>query len=617
MNTTIPDKPQIFIGRERLIKNITWELINKKQVWLYGLPGIGKSTLALYISYTLANIFFDGTYWFRADIKNPQVILDELLTHLGYNTQGVTNSELKLNKLSQLIQGKNILIILDNITTDLLSSREINHLFKLQIAIICTSLEINVNKKIHRIKMKCFSKKEFMDLAEKILAKPFIKLQREQLNELGFLLGYLPISSIIVLKRIYLDPLHLPNYISQLKQNKLELSNVIYDNKNLYSAFIFTFNKLSVVQQKILISCSLFEGSDFSIESVAILNTIRKSKIKFQLTELLQLSFIDTSSRGRYRLHPAIRDILEKKSNKQQSIQLAKFYITKLKDYPIGSQKCLHYLSLELENVINLLDKCYNEKEYNLITSLWELISFYIFYTGKWYLIYKLDTIIQNSYKRTGNLKGLAQYILEDIGRIYFFQSNYKKLKQTFLITTAIAQKTNDSTLLGVIKSKQGIIYHFSNQLKKSERYFLDAIKILQHTSRREELAKAYAYLSLVYAKLHEYKMVIKYSNLALNEFEQVNNFSVWGFICVFLGLAFFHIYENKKAEVYLMQGYGFEKKYHIKIGQALGLHGLGSLYIQDGDKKKGIKYLEKALNLYSELGMKKEEKEIKEQILQ
>ena len=315
--------------------------------------------------------------------------------------------------------------------------------------------------------------------------------------------------------------------------------------------------------------------------------------------------------KNRYRLHPAIKDILSKKITKEEYLLLTQFYLKKLRGYTVGSKKCTQYLIVEFENVINLIDKSYKEGEYSLVTSLWETISYYVFYIGEWSLMYKYDVLIQNSYKRAKNLRGLAQYILEDIGRIYFFQKNHKKIKDTFIVTTSIARSINDVTLMGVIKSKQGIIYFYANDLKKSEVHFLEAIKILVKTNRREELTKSYAYLSLVYAKLLNYEKVIKYSNMAIREYDVLNNDAVWGFVCVFIGLAFYYINNNKYAEKYLLQGYRFEKKYHIKIGEAIGLQGLGFFYLREGNKKKGITYLNRALILYNELGMKNEEKEI------
>ena len=105
------------------------------------MPGVGKTLLAIHLAYTLKNAFSDGIYWFRADLKNKQAIIDNILFGLGYDAQGVSNEEYKREKLISLIQNKSILLILDNIQSSQFSTDVILFLSKLPIAILFTSIE--------------------------------------------------------------------------------------------------------------------------------------------------------------------------------------------------------------------------------------------------------------------------------------------------------------------------------------------------------------------------------------------------------------------------------------------------------------------------------------------
>ncbi len=98
---TLPDEIDIFVGREHIIKDTVWHLINKKKIILYGPPGIGKTAMGIKIAHLLKDQFTDGVFWFRADLKNQDYILDELLVYLGFDAKSLNSTELKVKKLTE------------------------------------------------------------------------------------------------------------------------------------------------------------------------------------------------------------------------------------------------------------------------------------------------------------------------------------------------------------------------------------------------------------------------------------------------------------------------------------------------------------------------------------
>ena len=615
-NITLPEKSDIFVDREELTKDLIWNVISKRHVWLYGLPGVGKTALALHIAHRLREMFNDGILWFRADIKDPQLILDEFLSYLGYDPQGITNMELKLNKLSQLVKDRNILLILDNINLSDLHSVEIKHFLNLPIALLCTSLEINTSDKVYAIKVKYFTLEEFIELSRKILGHPFLEVHRKQIGELGTLLGYLPITSIIVLKQIFLNPLQLENYISQIKKGILDFSDVTYDNKNLYTAFEFSFSKLSQKQRQLLIHCSLFDGTDFSIDALAHLNDISRPKVKLQLEKLIRLSFVETSIKGRYRMHPSIKKLLNKKEKKENYVNFGKFYIENFRHYPIGSNKYIRYLLHEFDNIMALILRLNRLRERTFVTVLWSLISPHIFYSGKWYLLIKYNELMKLAYIRTNNYRGLVKNQVEYIGGVYFFQNKMKQVYKILSESLHLAKKNNDLLMLGLIKQKYGIVFSQIDEFKKAEKYLLDTVQILKKEKMHDELAKTFAYLCLTYGKMGKYKLAVKYGKKAIKGSLFINDEMVKGHTILFLARSYLHLNKHDLAERYFLNADKIMKRYHVKIGQAHVLRGLGQIYQSRGNNQKAIKTLKKSAQFFKELNMKEEEHDIAQLLL-
>ena len=122
-----PPAPRRLYGRETILDELAQELCQTKDparplalTALQGLPGVGKTALALALAHhpRIKEAFPDGVLWIPL---GPELVLeqlssrlDSLITYLGGATEGLDDLEKRSAALRALLQGKRILLILDD-----------------------------------------------------------------------------------------------------------------------------------------------------------------------------------------------------------------------------------------------------------------------------------------------------------------------------------------------------------------------------------------------------------------------------------------------------------------------------------------------------------------------
>jgi tetratricopeptide (TPR) repeat protein len=139
---TVPQpRPEPFVGRLDLIQAVKAQLIgggNKALAALDGKPGVGKTTLALYLAWEseVQEHFWGGVLWtslgFNASFDYQ---LRRWLEVLGGNPNQATNTEVLLSKIQVALQGRACLFIIDDVW-----QREHAQLFKRVVGPGCAML---------------------------------------------------------------------------------------------------------------------------------------------------------------------------------------------------------------------------------------------------------------------------------------------------------------------------------------------------------------------------------------------------------------------------------------------------------------------------------------------
>lgn len=599
---TLPARPQLFVGKELLVKESTWELMQGHNIMFSGMPGCGKTYTSLVLAHQLKDFFCDGIYWYRADVKDARAVIDNILADLGYPLQGFASLEQKMKKLTELLKGRKVLLILDNLNEGVDEYLEV--ILKIPVTTMVTSIASSSRKDIKQYDVSVFTKVEYNTVCEKVLGKPFAELHEEELTRLGAALGHLPILVVLSLKQIYHKPKDFDEYLERVEE--VGFPHAEYDGKSLNAVLDMVIQKIPAEYQKILTYCAVFEGGDFSAKLVAKICNLTQRELREELQGVMSYSLMEESVKERYRLHPVVRDYLKRRLTSREYVEVAKFMLGILSSFQIGSTPYIEYLKIEHSNLKKLLVRLHFFKESQKVVEIWEKIGNYIFNCGDWGFVLESHIAIEDAYRLTGNKIGLAYFFIEDLARLYFFQNRDQEMESLFKKIYQISEEIKDPTINALIIQKQGIISMFHDQNRQAIELLETSITVLKKTKNaKEPVIKSYSYLGQLYLRENMYKKASQYMQLALKEAIKLNNLGVLCFVYAYVGHLFLKQGDKAKAEDYFKQALKLSEKSSMIVAKAMAYEGLSLLYGQDTSSKKlAIKNMQKSEEIYKQLGV-------------
>lgn len=260
-------------------------------VYLYGLGGIGKTTVAVYLAHTLREAFPDGVLW--ADLANstPQDVLRHWATLYQLNfSRHLTRTEDLIEAFNQLCKGRRLLLILDNL-------QEESHLHRYFLrsefrgSIIITRREkIIAPSALHQeYTLNLLSETDSLILLEAWLDREDLRLQNEPhaSRELCKFVGYLPLALQVVASFLREQPqMSIAEYLAELQAVGLAGLDPVQ------RVFERSWITLTADEKKILTAISIFQTRSFAEKATASLLNDVTPMARLRLDRLMRLSLL-------------------------------------------------------------------------------------------------------------------------------------------------------------------------------------------------------------------------------------------------------------------------------------------------------------------------------------
>jgi tetratricopeptide (TPR) repeat protein/DNA-binding SARP family transcriptional activator len=321
-----------FVGRTDLLAAIDEATANTagSVVILDGMPGVGKTALAVHWAHRARSRFPDGDFFIdlngfsdNARIEPPTVV-DEFLVALGHPPDNIMNRRARELLLSRLLANRRVVVILDN-ARDSAHVKDIVDLLPGAVVIITSRqrmTKLATSTGAHQVRVEPMNE----DVAAELLSvrlRRRRRLDRVDHARVVRLCGGLPLAISVLAEHVATVPAaQLPEFAQQLSHRQLILE--IGDDgdvpANTSAFFAQSYQALPPVERRLFRVLGLHPGPDFGLDAACACAARPRAETAKSLRALLGAHLIEQPHElDRYRFHDLIREFARHRAETDES----------------------------------------------------------------------------------------------------------------------------------------------------------------------------------------------------------------------------------------------------------------------------------------------------------
>ncbi len=221
----------------------------------------------------------------------------------------------------------------------------------------------------------------------------------------------------------------------------------------------------------------------------------------------------------------------------------------------------------------------------------------------------KLAETVLASKKGTDALKqNLRKHIsnsLHNTATVYYYQGDYDKALDQYLISLALREEINDVKGIGLSANNIGNIYNNKGDYANALNYYLKSLKVRESLGDKKGMAASFNNIGSLYESQKEFSQALDYFKKSLKLREEISDLQGTALALNNIGNVYYNIGSSEMA----LDHYKKSLDIRIKIGDKQGMadcyHNIGNIYQKQGSVDEGLVFHQKALALREDLGDK------------
>ncbi|UJW32430.1 tetratricopeptide repeat protein [Saccharothrix sp. AJ9571] len=315
----LPAPVRDFTGREHQLVTLDRLLphdttTHSTVVVLDGTGGVGKTSLVTHWAHRAQDQFPDGTLFVNlrgygpSAPLDPVVVLGSFLSALGVaQNQVPVELAAAVGLFRSLLATRQVLVVLDNAAT----AEQVRPL--LPIAAGCMAVvtsrgsltDLFVSETAHRISLDLLAPAESHSLLQAVLGPARIEREPGATRELVGLCAGLPLAVRVAATRVASRPQwQIADVVDEIREDQLAkdgTSGVVQEA--VQAVFDWSYTRLTPGQAQVFRWLGLHPGTEFSAFAVAALAGLRRRETDRYLETLAELHLAEPVGRHRYRMH--------------------------------------------------------------------------------------------------------------------------------------------------------------------------------------------------------------------------------------------------------------------------------------------------------------------------
>jgi tetratricopeptide (TPR) repeat protein len=285
-----------------------------------GLPGVGKTALAVYWAHQVQDRFPDGTLYVNlrgygpGDPAQPSDVLDGFLRALGEQPERIPiGVESRAGLYRSLLAGRKVLVLLDNAG----SVEQVRSLLpgSRGCLVLVTSRDsltgLVINEGAVRVTLPPMATNEALELVRGTIGSSLARDDADAVQRLVQLCNGLPLALRISSGRIAARPqLRVGDMVREMVDDRQRLDTLSTSRDaaaGLRQVFDWSYEKLTAEQARIFRLLGLHPGPDVSLPAAAAVAGLTVPQTRRLLDELAEVHLTDLVAWDRYRQHDLLR----------------------------------------------------------------------------------------------------------------------------------------------------------------------------------------------------------------------------------------------------------------------------------------------------------------------
>lgn len=607
-----------------------------------GMPGIGKTTLAVYAAHQLATHFPDGQLF--ADLRgytpglpplSPAEALDGLLRGLGVGPQFIPpDTAARAALYRDRLAGTRTLILLDNAA----SGTQVQALLPGtpgSLVIVTTRNELTALNAAHALELGTLSEEDANTLFGKIARLGRRTHSQAALHRLLALCGFLPLTIEIVAARLRRHPdLLIEQLEAELSDEHRRVDRLTDTDRSFKATLDLSYQHLPADEKRLFCLLGLLPGTDTDRYAAAALADSDLFETAHGLESLTDRHLLGQFTSGRFRFHDLVRLYARARAAQDLSDHERRSATMRLMDYyqhaaqsadarlaftatsfvPVVARRprflpsldsqdeALNWMRTELPNLSAALEAAAAIGETGYRLALPAALAAYLDTAGRWTQASALHTAAARTAASLSNLTAQAT-ALNHLGRSQWRTSNYlgamTSCQRALELFTALDDdrgQANTLINLSIVQQRTG---HYPKAIASSEK----ALELFTRLDDGRGRAHALNNLGTAHWRTSNYAAASLAHRQAFELFQALNNLQGQAAALNSLGIVRWRTGDYASAEAVYLDALSLFRRVGDRYGQANVLNNLALVRQQTEDYNGAVTACRSALDLFEELG--------------
>ncbi|GII66708.1 SARP family transcriptional regulator [Sphaerisporangium krabiense] len=524
-----------------------------------GMPGVGKTALAVHLAHQLAGDHPDGLLFLdlhahdaRRERMDPATALDRLLRDLGVSPIPEGLEERTTAWRTQLAH-RRMLIVLD----DAAGHDQIRPLLPGVpgcLVLITSRKRLAGLDGVRSLSLDALPPEDAVTLFTRIV-EPQRAGRAEDVATVVRLCGYLPLAIALVGNRYRHRPAWtVADLVELLERTDRLLGEIWAEDRRVSAAFELSFRDLDAYQRQAFRRLGLHPGVDLTPPSAAALLGSSRAEAEKILDALLDHHLIMEPRRGRYTFHSLLREYAVGLSDRAPEAETTAtirraldhfLYTADAADrmlYPfrgraplgipssLGARPSIRspaeahaWLDAELENLLLVARYAADNGWWQHAATLAHVLSRHLYLWAHWAAATRLHTRAVTMWREMGDRPAMAR-ALADLTAVRRRTGHYEEALRSAAEALEIQRAARDDRVVADLLDEHGLVHGFRSELDVAFGYHQQALELRQRDGDRHGEAGTLNYLAKIDFERGDYAKAAERLDTALALYHEVGD---------------------------------------------------------------------------------------------